>query len=277
MGGVGHVGIVKHARVLHGNTSVGRGKRETGIGPKNLMGVPWMVAFALRADGWTLRSDIIWHKLNVMPTSVTDRPTTNHEHVFLLSKQATYFYDQDAVREPFAESTLKGQSTRTRVNGQKAVDATPGRSRQAGLINVAPHPGGRNMRTVQSIAPSRVGGHSAAMPAVLADICIRAGSKRGDIVLDPFAGSGTTPMVARHLERNYIGIEINEAYRPVIEGRLARADQSRAELDAFRQAAGVHSVALLDDERHFEVVAKLINIDNIVAATVAAIRMAGGC
>lgn len=258
------------------NLNVNDGRVPPGMKPKDLMMIPAQVAVALRADGWYLRAEIVWSKTSCMPESVTDRPTRSHEMVYLLSKSRVYHYDLDAVREPFAESTVVGQRERGRHDGQVTVDGIPGRSRMGGLKSCMPHPLGRNRRSVWSIAPSRVGGHTAVMPVELAEICIRAGSRPGDLVLDPFAGSATTLMVAKTLERDYVGIELNEAYRPLIEQRLARADRSRAELEAFRQEVRMRSGSAtgtpLDDEASFKVVATLINIDELVAQVVADIE-----
>ena len=148
-----------------------------GFKPKDLVGIPWMVAFALRADGWYLRSDIIWHKPNVMPESVRDRPTKAHEYLFLLSKSKKYYYDQDAIREPFAESTLRGKPTRERKSGSAFVDATPGRDKQSGGKDVMPNPKGRNARNVWVISPKPFPGvHFAVFPEKLVAPCISAGS-----------------------------------------------------------------------------------------------------
>ena len=189
----------KHVQALHGNTGVGRNKQKTGIAPKNLIGIPWRVAFALQDDGWTLRSDIIWEKPNCMPESVKDRVTRSHEYVFFLSKRETYFDDAGAIRESTRESQMLG---------------TAG----------TPDEGFRNKRSVWTINTQPYSGaHFAVMPPDLARPCIMAGSKEGDLVLDPFAGSGTTLQVAKDLNRDYIGIEINESYRPLIEGRTKAA------------------------------------------------------
>jgi len=184
-------------------------KAGEGLKPKDLVGIPWMTAFALRADGWFLRSDVIWHKPNPMPESVTDRPTKAHEYVFLLTTSARYFYDSAAIREP--DSGLpSGNGFTGRQGGSERVghlSGGPGTSERW-------QPGkGRNARTVWSIAtqPSGVE-HFAPMPPELARRCILAGSAPGDTVLDPFSGAGTTGMVAMQNGRRYVGVELNPEY-----------------------------------------------------------------
>lgn len=207
---------------------VGR-KPNTGLAPKNLLGIPWRVAFALQADGWWLRSDVIWAKPNPMPESVTDRPTKAHEYVFLLAKSPKYFYDADAVREPeSASSTARyayaGQDGRINKAGDYAA-AAAGADR--GIVNGrlknprVPTDGKRNARSVWTITPKPYrGAHFATMPPDLARTCILAGSRPGDIVLDPFNGSGTTGLVAGELGRRYVGVELNPKYIRLTQERL---------------------------------------------------------
>ena len=176
-----------------------------GLKPKDLVGIPWMLAFVLRADGWYLRSDIIWHKPNPMPESCKDRPTKSHEYLFLLSKKSSYYYDAEAIKE-IAVSRERG---REKFNGESAVD-----TKMRGWGSHCGTDGsGRNRRTVWSIvtAPFK-GAHFATYPPKLVEPCILAGSRPGDVVLDPFAGSGTTGMVAEQLGRKFIGIELNPEY-----------------------------------------------------------------
>lgn len=181
-----------------------------GLKPKDLCGMPWRLAFALQADGWYLRSDIIWHKPNPMPESVTDRPTKSHEYLFLLSKQPKYFYDAYAVKE----AAISAGASSIRVNAgrrEQEQDAEHFRTRPVGRD--CGHPENRNRRTVWTIATAPFkGAHFATYPPKLVEPCILAGSRPGDVVLDPFAGSGTTGMVAEQLGRRFIGIELNEAY-----------------------------------------------------------------
>lgn len=197
-----------------------------GAKPKDLLGIPWRVAFALQADGWWLRSEVIWHKPNPMPESVTDRPTRAHEHVFLLSRAERYHYDADAVREPLAtpEARRGTKHGRQAMRGQEAI-------RARGNLEACDAPaeryyahGGRNARSVWTIATQPYGGaHFATMPPSLAERCILAGSRHGDTVLDPFAGAGTTLLVADRLGRDGIGVELNPAYAALAADRL-RAD-----------------------------------------------------
>lgn len=160
----------KHVTALHGNSGVGRGKRDTGLKPKDLIGIPWMVAFALRADGWHLRSDIIWAKKNCMPESVTDRPSSAHEHVFLLTKSARYFYDAEAIREegviPAGTRAAKGSNVRSEL---KDVNGRP--------PEYWNYTGTRNSRNVWSIATQPFAeAHFATFPPELAGRCVKAGS-----------------------------------------------------------------------------------------------------
>jgi DNA modification methylase len=207
----------------------------SGFKPKDLIGIPWMVAFSLRKEGWYLRSDIVWAKPNVMPESVTDRPTKAHEYVFLLSKSERYFYDADAIREPHASSYSRDAIAKAgQIGGARPVGnnfskesrrkdgATTPRTRaeRAALLN----PLGRNARSVWTIhtKPYR-GAHFAVFPEELPRRCISAGSRPGDVVLDPFAGSGTTCAVAKSLGRNFLGIELNETYTALAEKRIAES------------------------------------------------------
>ena len=175
---------------------------------KQLLGIPWRVALALQADGWYLRSDIIWHKPNPMPESVTDRPTKAHEYLFLLSKSARYYYDAEAIREPDS-----GQD-----HPRNVLDL---REPSGGLMS--PHRGlrsaegrvgrGRNRRSVWTVPTTPFpGAHFACFPPALIEPCILAGSPAGGTVLDPFMGSGTTAQVATDLGRNFIGCELNPKY-----------------------------------------------------------------
>lgn len=192
--------------------------------PKDLVGVPWSVAFALRDDGWYLRSDIIWAKPNPMPESVTDRPTKAHEYVFLLSKSPTYFYDAGAIREGFSEETARRFGTATPARKTSASE-TLSKSAQSttGTCTLGIHRDGRNSRSVWTIASEPCAdAHFAVFPSALPRRCILASSKPGDTVLDPFGGSGTTGRVAVALGRNAILIELNPAYVDLAEQRTAQ-------------------------------------------------------
>ena len=207
--------------------SVKRGPIPDGLKPKDLVGVPWMVAFALRADGWYLRSDIIWAKPNPMPESVTDRPTKAHEYLFLLTKSPRYFYDADAIREELGEWSKRamesGWTRRTKNDApgrgsDGKINATGERGNGYGdTIN----PAGRNKRSVWTVATQPFpGAHFATFPPKLIEPCILAGSSTGDTVLDPFNGAGTTGVVALRHDRDYIGIELNPEYAQMARDRI---------------------------------------------------------
>lgn len=188
-----------------------------GLKPKDLIGIPWRVALALQADGWYLRQDIIWHKPNPMPESVTDRCTKSHEYVFLLSKAEKYFYDHEAVKEPAVSEHPSG-------NGFKRDARLSYRDADGARGNEQPWQPTekRNRRDVWTIPTKPFkGAHFAVMPEALVEPCILAGCPVGGIVLDPFMGSGTVAVVAKRLGRNYLGCELNPAYREIQEQRLA--------------------------------------------------------
>ena len=222
---------------------IARNNRVSGCKQKDLIGIPWLLAFALRADGWYLRSDIIWQKENPMPESVKDRPTRCYEHIFLLTKSKKYFYDAAAIAEPLAPTTAARYRT-GRSAGQKYADEIPGQGKVQGLnrarsgsyYDEALMPTMRNRRDVWLIntVPYK-GGHFAAFPPKLAETCIKAGCPKGGVVLDPFFGSGTTGAAARQLDRHYIGIEINAEYcaraRARIGGKDTKNNISHAEND----------------------------------------------
>ena len=192
------------------------------------LGMPWRVALGLQDDGWILRSDVIWHKPNAMPSSVKTRPTTDHEYVFLFSKSKKYFYDVDAIREPHVtfsdNSRMKGGRNHFFRKG-----STPEAGKNGGHNNLhdarwdqAFHPKGRNRRTVWSIPLSKFReAHFAVFPEKLAEVCILAGSPAGGIVLDPFFGSGTTGVVAERLGRSWLGIERSQEYCEMAQRRIA--------------------------------------------------------
>lgn len=183
--------------------------------PKDLCMMPARLALALQADGWYLRSDIIWHKPNPMPESVTDRPTKAHEYIFLLAKQERYFYDAEAIREPISENTIwNGPSPDKGARSGFTTNGTIGSTLRIESKN------GRNKRDVWSIVTQHYNGtHFATFPEDLIKPCILAGSRLGDAVLDPFAGSGTTGKVAIELGRKAVLIELNPAYIQLVEQR----------------------------------------------------------
>lgn len=178
-----------------------------GCKPKDLIGIPWMLAFALMADGWYLRQDIIWHKPNPMPESVTDRCTKSHEYIFLMSKSQKYYYDADAIKE---QSTSKSEGIK--FGGNKyGDDNDPKYATKSG--NVSKEYEKANKRSVWTVTTKPyAGAHFAVFPSDLIEPCILAGAPVGGIVLDPFMGSGTTAQVAQNLGRQYLGCELNPDY-----------------------------------------------------------------
>lgn len=179
-----------------------------GVGPKQMLGIPWRVALALQEDGWCLRQDIIWHKPNPMPESIKDRCTKAHEYIFLLSKSPRYYFDHEAIKEP-ATGAAPGNKKHRRVD--KSADDSKFRT-SAGLLKI----GGvqtRHKRSVWSVPPAPFrGAHFATFPPALIEPCILAGAPAGGTVLDPFGGAGTTAIVANKLGRNAILCELNSAY-----------------------------------------------------------------
>ena len=169
------------------STCARRGNKLEGLKEKDLIGIPWMFAFAMRADGWYLRQDIIWNKPNPMPESVRDRCTKSHEYIFLFSKSQNYYFDVDAIKEP----TVDGKGLK--------------RKKTVWEVKTKPYKGA----------------HFAVYPPELIEPCIKSGSEEGDIVLDPFIGSGTTALVSKKLNRNYIGCELHEEYGKLIQKRLS--------------------------------------------------------
>lgn len=237
----------------HAKQSMDGGVGRPSIKPKDLLGIPWRVAFALQDAGWYLRSDIIWSKASVMPEAVKDRPTRSHEYVFLFSKSRRYFYDAEAVAEPAVNADGYRYEGRYLERIHHAEDEgkafkSPLRSHVGHTrthVGSVPHlasafDGARNRRTVWPINPKSLRGlHFAAFPPELPELCIKAGSREGDIVLDPFAGSGTTLMVAAQLRRRYVGIELQPDYLPVITERVRRPDEWNQERENAALAANL--------------------------------------
>ncbi len=219
--------------------------------PKDLIGVPWMVAFALRSSGWYLRQDIIWHKPNPMPESVTDRCTKSHEYIFLLSKSSKYYYDHEAIKTKMTESSMSRLSQD--VESQEGSDRVPGKT-NGKMKAVGQFVGGKkhknleekgqslhsfhktrntngqewqsedgmaNKRSVWTVTTRPYSeAHFATFPEELILDCIKAGCPENGIVLDPFMGAGTTAVVSKKLNRNYIGFELNPEYIKIANNRL---------------------------------------------------------
>ena len=229
------------------NKRGGARPQDIGLKPKDLIGIPWRVAFALQAAGWYLRQDIIWHKPNPMPESVTDRCTKAHEYLFLLSKSERYYFDARAIAQPIAESS-KERLAQPNLPNQTGSARVPGKT-NGNMKAVGPRFGGnkygdddreesrtksgneytggdglanrRSVWTVPTVPYS--GAHFATFPPALIEPCILAGSRPGDLVLDPFMGSGTTAQVAQALGRQWIGCELNPEYAPLQQARTAQA------------------------------------------------------
>ena len=180
---------------------IGKPTKVDGLKPKDLVGIPWRVAFALQSDGWYLRQDIIWHKPNPMPESVTDRCTKSHEYIFLLTKSAKYFYDADGI----GEKTLTQDNSN---NGLKTNNYEKRNKRSVWTINTKPYKEA----------------HFAVFPPKIPELCIKAGTSEGDTVLDPFFGSGTTGWIAQRLGRKWIGIELNPEYVKIAEKRFQQQE-----------------------------------------------------
>ena len=194
-------------------TTPRRSNKLVGYKDKDLIGIPWMLAFALRADGWYLRQDIIWHKPNPMPESVKDRCTKSHEYIFLLSKSKYYYYDNEAIKEP-----AKDWGTRDRTKG-KYHNQGSGLQPHSGLTKSYPK---KNKRSVWSVTNKPYkGAHFACYPPDLIEPCILAGSEEGDIILDPFMGSGTSAMVAKKNSRSYYGCELHKEYASLQTDRIS--------------------------------------------------------
>ena len=206
--GTGHKGDSKDPKHPNGRNSQSHAlnNKIVGLKSKDMVGIPWLLAFALRSDGWYLRQDIIWNKPNCMPEPVKDRCVKAHEYIFLLSKQRRYYFDYKALQEP---TSTYDTNVRDRDKGK--LNNTPGKARMSGLkTNDYEF---RNKRSVWNInTKAYPDAHFAVFPPELPRLCILAGSKEGDTVLDPFWGTGTTGMVAREHGRKAIGIELNSKY-----------------------------------------------------------------
>jgi DNA modification methylase len=202
----------KHVAALHGSTGVGRGKKKTGLKPKELVGVPWTLAFALRADGWLLRQEVIWNKPNSQPEPVRDRCVSAHESLFLLTRGPRYFFDADAIAE-------RATCNRKRGSGPRFAQGT-GRndSARSGEVELSDT---RNPRSVWDInTESFRDAHFATFPTALVERCLLAGCPPGGTVLDPFGGAGTTGLVADRMHLDAILCELNPDYAAIAERRL---------------------------------------------------------
>lgn len=229
----GHTGG-KHVKALH-CSQIGRNKKYTGLKAKDLIGIPWLVAFALRADGWYLRQDIIWHKPNPMPESVTDRCTKAHEYIFMLSKSERYFYDHEAIKEDAVKGAA-GSEFHTGKTGKHQLDRASTKPRKqdghggghagfnerwdnaeaAGEIKRT-----RNKRSVWTVSPKPFKeAHFATFPPALIEPCILAGCPLNGIVLDPFGGAGTTGLGATRNGRRALLIELNPEYAAMADKRI---------------------------------------------------------
>ncbi len=227
-GGQGKTGVLAGRTVSATRQIAAAAKRASGTGslsrceglkPKDLIGIPWRVAFALQADGWFLRQDIIWHKPNPMPESVKDRCTKAHEYLFLLSKSARYYFDHAAIAEPATRPEGPGNSRPYAVTG--ARQGENGNIHDS-LYKIGPR-NTRARRDVWTVPTQPYGGaHFAVFPPSLIEPCVLAGSRSGDVVLDPFFGSGTTGLVAEALGRRWIGCEINQDYANLQRERTAQ-------------------------------------------------------
>jgi DNA modification methylase len=244
-------GVNKNHHEAMPNLPAGYGLTDKSLKPKDLIGIPWMLAFALRADGWYLRADHVWGKPNGMPESVEDRPTRSHEYVFLLSKSARYYFDAEAVRTAPKASTetrlnqnVEAQIGSLRANGGEKTNGTMkavGRKNDKQRGHSRRHAGfndrwdqmerdeqiadGANLRSVWWISPAQYAdAHFAVMPEKLATICVLAGCPDGGTVLDPFCGAGTTPFVCQQQAVGCVGIELNPNYCEMMSRRLAQAN-----------------------------------------------------
>jgi len=231
-------------------------KFANGLKPKNLVGIPWRVALALQADGWYLRSDIVWSKPNPMPESVTDRPTKSHEYLFLLAKSERYYYDQDAIREPIKTESIarlargvsdnhkningapgqtphsmnkprqnRNKATTFKRNGSKREQSIPGQgygTHRPDRDDTDYNPLGRNKWTVWEVSTKPYKeAHFATFPPDLIEPCILAGCPPNGVVLDPFIGSGTVAQVSINTGRNWLGVELNESYIQLAKSRIS--------------------------------------------------------
>ena len=196
--------------------------KDIGLKPKDLCGIPWRLALALQDDGWYLRSDIIWHKPNPMPESVTDRPTKSHEYLFLLSKKQKYYYDHEAIKEPVTGNAHAGRKDE-QLSPKYGKNDMGGHNNRAGTYRNYYQPDSRNKRTVWTVVTKGYPeAHFATFPPDLIKPCILAGCPVQGTVLDPFMGSGTTAIVAQQNDRRWVGIELSKEYCKMAERRILK-------------------------------------------------------
>lgn len=209
---------------------------ETGLKPKDLIGIPWRVALALQADGWFLRQDIIWHKPNSTPESVRDRCTKAHEYIFLLTKSPRYYFDHEAIKEPAVSKKPAGNKRHKYADAYAVGDSEEHRTKAGLLALTGVEWKTRNRRSVWTVATRPYkGAHFAVFPPDLIEPCVLAGSRPGDTVLDPFNGSGTTGYVAIKHGRRYVGIELNPDYLELTRERIEDAIKD-AQIELFDEA-----------------------------------------
>jgi DNA modification methylase len=202
-------------------TCARRGNKQEGLKEKDLIGIPWRVAFALQDFGWYLRQDIIWHKPNPMPESVRDRCTKAHEYIFLLTKNPQYYFDSNGIKEPANNAGKSISFSSPYKNAGRGSGNKPSGNEKEGMPNLI-QPSTRNKRSVWKVATKAYkGAHFATFPKELIEPCILAGSKEGDIVFDPFMGSGTTAQVALQHGRQYLGCELNKEYEKLQQERIS--------------------------------------------------------
>ena len=206
--------------------------KHTYLKTKDLVGVPWKTAIALQQDGWYLRNDIIWSKNNPMPEAVKDRFAKSHEHIFMLTKKSRYYFDYEAVLEPYTKPLDRwggdnyNDVEKSKYKGDMAKSLGYSHQDKKGKgKSVRPNPNGKTRKDVWKLNTSSYkGGHFAVFPETIPELCIKASTKKGDIVLDPFMGSGTTAVVAKKLERKWIGIELNPDYAKIIRDRTCQEE-----------------------------------------------------
>lgn len=256
----GHSGRI---RSENWQPSYGKTAIPMGLKPKELVGLPWRVAFALQADGWYLRSDIVWHKPNPMPESVKDRPTRAHEFIFLFSKSRHYHYDHAAIREPLKESSTSRMQQN--VADQEGSDRAHAGGKTNGRMKAVVYGGNKhtgygttrhsgnawkpeglaNKKSVWTVATCGLKeAHFATFPTRLIEPCIKAGCIEGGVVLDPFFGAGTTALVAERLNRNCIGVELNGDYIGIAKKRLEEDSGMFANVHIAHAPDAAHSIAV---------------------------------